>query len=166
MKKVVLFCLLMAPWIYGRADQEEMIDHSVNLTATYEFNSGNKIVFDLDQCSRLCSLLALLGFLNDRLATSIALCRIGANLVMAKKEFERGETARGIEHLGVFTPFTNWYVLLSKSQKKDRLYLNRLSKSLVPFIIGIPMYILSEPYLFFRDLGDDKLPFYFEYEHE
>lgn len=162
MKKVALLCLFMAPLICARADQEEIIDHSVNLTATYEFTSGSKMVFDLDQCSRLCAMLLIPTAVHNGLSNCVKLCLVIAHIIMAKKEFERGEIARGLEQLQILTPFSNWYVLLSKSQKNDRLYLNRLGKSLTPFLIGVPIFLINEPYSFFRDLNDEKYPVYFE----
>ena len=147
MKKIILSCLLaFSCTVYSTQE----IDHSVNLTSTYRTTSGTEIVFDLDQCSRLGSIAALMAFGGLGLAVenkkdkaiipflsvivSALLFKAGVNIAMALKEFERNEIARGIEHLSCHMPILpHLYILLTRQPSNDRLLFYRISNLLTIF---------------------------------
>jgi len=164
MKKIALLCLFMSPWICARSDQEEIIDHSVNLTATYEFTTGGKLVFDLDQLSRIGSMLTVVGYCRNN-TSNLCLglgCKAIANIMMANKEFDRDELARGYEHLNFnLIAFSSWHILLTKKQAHDRKFISHIFNSMSIFG-AILSYPIVEPFLFIRDLTRGNYPISWE----
>lgn len=204
MKKALMLWLSLTLITSAQAEQEEIIDHSANLTAGFELPSGTRVMFDLDQCSRFASILgmalsikmlvsplalgpvlrqyevtnneareALTPLLNKAAAENLKYMilllgiamvpKVIANFIMAKKEFARGETARGLEHFIFTHPFVPWYILATDKKPYDRNFLNRISYALMPFSgLGGLIHVINEPYSFFRDLSENKWPVYFE----
>ena len=169
MKKIIVFALpffvsMHCYQLHASADVQK-VDHSRNLVC----KMGN-LNLDLDQCSRLGTILIMANIYNyfnfDDIscdyqdsyayltyAFAALIGKFTANIIMAIKEFGRNENARGFEHLGLY-PFASWFILLAKNQPSDRKILHRICTA-TPLLF---LYPATETFYFFRDCCFGKFP--------